>query len=111
MEISETTPCDVQHVTDRRTCGRSHNADFARKEWEWPFVALSEKPLLVKPKLQGFELRHQVAKAMVLKFAPELRFQLDETFDRLDETRRLFADERVRRDIERGDSDDDESLG
>lgn len=57
------------------------------------------------------ELRRMVAKAMVLKFAPELRFQLDETFDRLDETRRLFADERVRRDIERGDGDDDETSG
>ena len=55
------------------------------------------------------ELRRMVAKAMTLKFAPELRFQLDETFDRLDETRRLFADERVRRDVERGE-DGDETL-
>ncbi|MFO1176474.1 MAG: 30S ribosome-binding factor RbfA [Paracoccaceae bacterium] len=53
------------------------------------------------------ELRRLVAKAMTLKFAPELRFQLDETFDRLDETRRLFADERVRRDVERGENGDD----
>ncbi len=45
------------------------------------------------------ELRHLVAKAMTLKFAPELRFQLDETFDRMDDTRRLFEDERVRRDV------------
>lgn len=46
------------------------------------------------------ELRHLVAKDMSLKYAPQLRFQLDETFDRLDETRRLFNDERVRRDVD-----------
>ncbi|MGP9803317.1 30S ribosome-binding factor RbfA [Paracoccus sp. NSM] len=53
------------------------------------------------------ELRHLVAKAMSLKYAPQLRFQLDETFDRLDDTRRMFADERVRRDVE-GDSPEDD---
>lgn len=50
------------------------------------------------------ELRHLVAKDMTLKYAPDLRFVLDETFDRMDDTRRLFADERVRRDVE-GDED------
>jgi len=56
------------------------------------------------------ELRHQVAKGLALKFAPELRFVLDETFDRLDDTRRLFADERVRRDVDApaGEEEDEE---
>ncbi|WBU59816.1 30S ribosome-binding factor RbfA [Paracoccus albus] len=53
------------------------------------------------------ELRHLVAKGLNLKYAPELRFQLDETFDRMDDTRRMFSDERVRRDIESGEDDDD----
>ena len=53
------------------------------------------------------ELRHLVAKDMSLKYAPNLRFVLDETFDRMDDTRRIFADERVRRDVE-GDEDWDE---
>lgn len=53
------------------------------------------------------ELRHLVAKEMTLKYAPQLRFELDATFDRLDDTRRLFADERVRRDIEAPDTDAD----
>ncbi len=48
------------------------------------------------------ELRHHVAKDMTLKYAPDLRFVLDETFDRMDDTRRLFADDRVRRDVEAG---------
>ncbi len=51
------------------------------------------------------ELRHHVAKALTLKYAPQLRFQLDETFDRMDDTRRMFADERVRRDIGADDED------
>ena len=46
------------------------------------------------------ELRHQVARAMTLKHAPDLKFEIDETFDRMDATRRLFADERVRRDLD-----------
>lgn len=52
------------------------------------------------------EIRHLVAKGLELKFAPELRFALDETFDRLDETRRMFSDERVRRDVEAHDDED-----
>jgi ribosome-binding factor A len=55
------------------------------------------------------ELRHLVAKGLTLKYAPQLRFQLDETFDRLDDTRRMFADERVRRDVEAGDDEDDDA--
>ncbi|MCC5970460.1 MAG: 30S ribosome-binding factor RbfA [Pararhodobacter sp.] len=49
------------------------------------------------------ELRHLVAKDITLKFAPDLRFELDGTFDRMDEARRLFADERVRADVEAGE--------
>ena len=45
---------------------------------------------------------------MTLKYAPQLKFQQDETFDRMDDTRRLFADERVRRDVEAVDKDGDE---
>lgn len=47
------------------------------------------------------ELRHLIGQATGLKHTPDLRFLLDPTFDQMDETRRLFADERVRRDIER----------
>jgi len=46
------------------------------------------------------ELKHQIAKSTNLKFTPDLRFVIDETFDQMDETRRLFSDETVRRDIE-----------
>lgn len=45
------------------------------------------------------ELRRAVAKAVSLKYSPELRFVIDETFDQMDETRRLFAQDNVRRDL------------
>ena len=54
------------------------------------------------------ELRHLVARAMSLKYAPQLRFVLDETFDRMDDTRRLLNEDRVRRDVESTDDPDDE---
>ncbi|MBL3569567.1 ribosome-binding factor A [Rhodovulum sulfidophilum] len=53
------------------------------------------------------ELRRAVGKKTQLKFTPELRFTLDETFDRMDETRRLLADETVRRDLTAPDGDED----
>ncbi len=56
------------------------------------------------------ELRHRVVRGMTLKHAPDLRFRPDETFDRLDETRRLFSDPAVLRDLDKpeDDSEDDE---
>lgn len=55
------------------------------------------------------ELRRLIGRALTLKYAPDLRFEIDETFDRMDETRRLFADEVVQRDIAAGR--DDETQG
>lgn len=46
------------------------------------------------------ELRRLVAKGLALKFSPELRFQVDETFDQMDDTRRLFSQDDVRRDLD-----------
>lgn len=49
------------------------------------------------------ELRRAVTKELTLKYAPDFRFVIDETFDQMDATRALFADETVRRDLEDGD--------
>ena len=46
------------------------------------------------------EIRRAMSKNLALKFSPDLRFRLDETFDRMDETRRLFSHDEVRRDID-----------
>ncbi len=53
------------------------------------------------------ELRHRVSRELTLKYAPDLRFRPDETFDRLDESRRLFADPVVQRDLAAPDQGDD----
>ena len=55
----------------------------------------------------SWELRRRIAAEMTLKYAPELRFRPDETFDRLDESRRMFSDETVKRDIAAKDDDDE----
>ena len=55
------------------------------------------------------ELRHLISRGMTLKYTPELRFEIDETFDRMDETRRLFSDATVQRGIAASDDDEDEA--
>ena len=46
------------------------------------------------------EIRRAIGKKSALKFTPDLRFRIDETFDRLDDTRAMFARDDVRRDLE-----------
>ena len=46
------------------------------------------------------EMRRIVGKKTGLKFAPDLRFRIDETYDRMDNTRRMLSDEAVRRDLD-----------
>lgn len=52
------------------------------------------------------ELRRLVAKKLALKFAPDLRFQLDETFDRMDETREMLNRAEVKRDTRASAAED-----
>lgn len=55
------------------------------------------------------ELRRLIGRKCGLKHAPELRFRLDETFDRMDETRRLLSQDEVARDLDgRDDAGDEE---
>lgn len=46
------------------------------------------------------EIRRIVSRGLSLKFAPEIRFELDDVYDKLDESRRLFSQENVRRDLD-----------
>ena len=63
----------------------------------------SEAAIAALARNQG-ELRRLLGRSITLKFVPELRFVTDATFDILDDTRRLFADEQVQRDL-RADDD------
>lgn len=47
-----------------------------------------------------YEIRHLVVKGGSMKFAPELRFEIDGTFDQMDATRALLAEGHVRQDID-----------
>lgn len=46
------------------------------------------------------EIRHLVVKGGTMKFAPELRFEIDGTFDQIDATRALLAEDHVRQDLD-----------
>ncbi len=46
------------------------------------------------------ELRHYLGRKMTLKHVPELRFMIDDTFDRMDATRALLDQDNVRRDLD-----------
>lgn len=48
----------------------------------------------------AYELRRAINKAVKLKFSPELRFMADETFDQMDHTREMLAQDRVQRDLD-----------
>jgi len=46
-------------------------------------------------------IRGEIARAVNLKFAPEIRFLADETFDEADRISRLLASDRIRRDVDK----------
>jgi ribosome-binding factor A len=46
-------------------------------------------------------IRGEVAQAVNLKFAPEIRFLADETFDEADRIDRLLASDKVRQDVDK----------
>jgi ribosome-binding factor A len=56
-----------------------------------------------------YGIRHTLNKKLALKHSPELRFQLDDTFDQMDATRKMLAQEHVARDIAKVDVDEAET--
>jgi len=61
---------------------------------------LSQDDLIALMARNKGELRRIIGRKLDLKYAPDLRFRLDPTFDQMDETRRLFAQDDVRRDLD-----------
>jgi len=70
-----------------------------------PLGGANREGILAALRRNKGEIRHLVGRGITLRHVPDLRFEIDGTFDRIDATRRLFADERVRRDIEAGPSE------
>ena len=64
-----------------------------------PLGGIEREAALLALRRNKGELRHLVSKGLTLKFAPDLKFLIDETFDKMDAARSLFANETVQRDI------------
>lgn len=45
------------------------------------------------------ELKRIIGRKSALKYVPDLRFRIDDTFDRMDDTRALFDRDEVKRDL------------
>ena len=56
-------------------------------------------------------LRGRLGHGIDMKFTPELKFQHDESFDEAERMARLFADPKVRGDLDKPDGDEDEDHG
>jgi len=64
-----------------------------------PLGGRHRKEAIAALKRNKHELRRAIGRAVKLKYTPDLRFQIDETFDQMDESRRLFQQENVQRDL------------
>lgn len=64
-----------------------------------PLGGMDEAPVIAALERHRKVLRQEVARRVNLKFAPELRFRRDETFDEAARIDKLLRDERVQRDL------------
>jgi ribosome-binding factor A len=74
-----------------------------------PLGGLDEAPVIAALERNRKVLRQEVARRVNLKFAPELRFRRDETFDEAARIDKLLRDERVQRDLDSGHDDEPET--
>jgi ribosome-binding factor A len=74
-----------------------------------PLGGRDEKPVLQALARHRKVLRQEVARRVNLKFAPDLRFMRDETFDEASRVDALLRSEKVRRDLQTASDDEEES--
>ena len=65
-----------------------------------PLGGADEAPVIAALERNSRALRSEVARRVNLKYAPQLRFRRDETFDEAARIDRLLRSERVRRDLD-----------
>ena len=75
-----------------------------------PLGGKNKEEALLAMRTNRYEIRRAVSKALALKYSPEIRFLIDETYDQMDATRRMLALDDVVRDVasvsdEDGDAD------
>jgi ribosome-binding factor A len=71
-----------------------------------PLGGVDLKPVLEALNKHKKFFRSVIARAVNLKYAPDVRFREDETFEEAMRIDRLLHSERVRRDVEKRDDDD-----
>jgi ribosome-binding factor A len=76
-----------------------------------PLGGQDERDVLAALERNRKILRQEVARRVNLKFAPDLRFRRDETFDEAARIDALLRSEKVRRDVAKGDEQDNEDIG
>ena len=74
-----------------------------------PLGGQDKQPVLDALERNKRYLRGEIARRVNLKFAPDIRFRLDERFDEAERIERLLRSPQVRRDIERDDPNGDGS--
>lgn len=74
-----------------------------------PLGGQNEAPVIAALERNKKALRQEVARRVNLKFAPDLRFLRDATFDEADRIDALLRTDKVRRDLDTAKSDDDGS--
>ncbi|MCV6825734.1 MULTISPECIES: 30S ribosome-binding factor RbfA [Halocynthiibacter] len=72
-----------------------------------PLGGQGQEEALASLRENRHEIRRIITKKMGLKHSPEVRYAIDDTFDRMDETRRLLSQDNVQRDIAPLDDTDD----
>lgn len=74
-----------------------------------PLGGQDEKEVLAALDRHRRFLRGEIARRLQMRFSPDIRFRRDETFDEADRIARLLRNDRVRRDLARPQSDDDDA--
>ena len=74
-----------------------------------PLGGRDEKPVLAALERNRKHLRQEIARRVNLRYAPDLRFRRDETFDEAARIDALLRSEKVQRDVAGDDRDDDDN--
>lgn len=74
-----------------------------------PLGGQDEAPVIAALERHKKILRQEVARRVNLKYAPDLRFRRDETFDEAARIDQLLRSEKVQRDLESAPREDDEA--
>jgi ribosome-binding factor A len=73
-----------------------------------PLGGVDEKPVIIALEKHKGYLRSEIAKRVNMKYAPDLRFRRDETFDEAERINTLLRSDVVRRDLTRDGGEDEE---